>query len=79
MKFDYQPVDLGYEDLSANTTKKGRTYTAPDGAKYPSITTVLSILSEDAIRAWRKRVGEEEANRIGFRASNRGTAVHSIV
>ena len=79
MKFDYQPVDLGYEDLSANTTKKGQTYTAPDGAKYPSITTVLSILSEDAIRAWRKRVGEEEANRIGFRASNRGTAVHSIV
>ena len=29
-----------------------------------SVTTVLSILSEAGIAAWRARVGEEEANRI---------------
>jgi len=77
--FIHNPVDLGYHDLEADTTQKGRTYTAPDGAKYPSITTVLSILSEDSIRAWRARVGEEAANSISFRASSRGTSVHSIV
>ena len=50
-----------------------------EGVKYPSITTVLSILSQAGIQAWRKRVGEEEANRISHRASTRGTAVHAIV
>ena len=36
-------------------------------------------MSEDSIRKWRKRVGEEEANRVSSRASSRGTQVHSIV
>ena len=73
------PKKLDYDDLLAETTANGRLYTTPSGARYPSITTVLSILSEDGIRAWRQRVGEEAANRISTRAANRGTAVHSIV
>ena len=60
MNFKHEPVDLGYNDLVAVTSKSGRVYTDPDNNKYPSITTVLSILSEDAIKAWRARVGEEE-------------------
>jgi hypothetical protein len=79
MKFIHEPIDLGYNDLSAKTTKKGRQYVDPDGNTYPSITTVLSILSEDSIRAWRARVGEEEANRISRQASSRGTTVHNII
>ena len=79
MNFIHEPVELGYFDLTAETTDKGRLYTDPDGNKYPSITTVLSILSEDAIRAWRARVGEEEANRISKQASSRGTTVHNII
>ena len=77
-KFEHLNIDLGYEDLSADTTDSGRVYTTPDG-KYPSITTVLSILSEDGIRAWRKRVGEEEANKISRVAATRGTNVHAII
>lgn len=77
--FDHVGIDLGYEDLEAVTTSNGRMYPTPEGKKYPSITTVLSILSQDAIRAWRARVGEEEANKISHRASTRGTAVHSII
>ena len=77
-KFEHLNIDLGYEDLSANTTDSGRVYSTPDG-KYPSITTVLSILSEEGIRAWRARVGEEEANRISSRAATRGTNVHAII
>lgn len=79
MKFLHEDVDLGYCDLEAVTTDKGRHYEDPDGNKYPSITTVLSILSEEAIQAWRARVGEEEANRISTQASTRGTKVHNII
>jgi len=77
--FEHNFIDLGYEDLKADTRKTGRTYLTPTGERYPSITTVLSILSEDAIRAWRARVGEDVANQVSTRASNRGSAVHSIL
>ena len=77
--FEHVELDLGYDDLVTDTTAERRLYLAPDGSKFPSVTTVLGILSEDAIRAWRLRVGEEEANKVGHRASNRGTAVHSII
>jgi len=79
MKFIHEYVDLGYDDLAVETTERGRRYVDPSGGDYPSVTTVLSILSEDAIREWRARVGEEEANRVSHRASTRGTSVHAIV
>lgn len=79
MEFIHETIDLGYNDLVADTLPTGRTYVTPDGTRYPSITTVLSILSEDSIRAWRARVGEEEANRVSTKASGRGTLVHSII
>lgn len=77
--FNHVKVDLGYDDIKAKTTEEGRRYFAPNGQSYPSVTTVLSILSEQSIREWRARVGEEEANRISGKASNRGTKVHLIV
>lgn len=77
--FKHEAIDLGYDDLSAKTGAGGRTYTAPDGSTYPSITTVLSILSRDSIQAWRARVGEEEANKVSRVAAGRGTAVHDLL
>lgn len=76
--FEHETIDLGYSDLDAETTSSGRLYRTPSG-DLPSITTVLSILTEEAIAAWRARVGEEEANRVGGRAAARGTKVHSII
>ena len=78
-EFIHETVDLGYNDLVADTQPSGRTYVDPDGNRYPSITTVLSILNEEAIAAWRKRVGDDEANKIGHRAASRGTQVHNII
>ena len=78
-KFNHSIIELGYEDLVAETTDTGRTYKCPDGSSFNSVTTVLKVLSEDAIQAWRRRVGEDVANKIGVRAANRGTAVHSII
>lgn len=77
--FKHEPVDLGYGDLDCETSDTGRKYISPTGKAYPSITTVLSLLSRDSIAAWRKRVGEEEANKISTRASTRGTAVHDLL
>ena len=57
---------------------EGRVYETPNGLRYPSVTSVLGFQSADAIAKWREKVGEEEANRISARASNRGTKIHSL-
>lgn len=57
----------------------GRWYQSPSGVWYPSVTTVLRVLSDRAIAKWRKRVGEAEAARISEHACARGTAVHAIL
>ena len=77
--FKHELVELGYDDLIAETTGSGRIYKDPDGKEYPSVTTVLKILSEEKIQAWRARVGEEEANRVSRIASTRGTTVHNMI
>jgi hypothetical protein len=77
--FEHVDSKLDYDDLTAKSVEGERRYDTPDGKSYPSVTTVLSILSEDHIRKWRQRVGEAEANKISHRASTRGTAVHSII
>ena len=77
--FEHVKVHFDYDDLLSEDTDEGRKYVTEDNKKYPSITTVLSILSRDAIAAWRKRVGDEEANRVSRMATTRGSAVHQIV
>ena len=69
---------LDYEDLDTTEINGKRQYITPEGDSYPSVTTVLSILSEESIAKWKARVGEDEANKISTRASRRGTAVHEI-
>jgi len=49
-------------------------------AKLPSVTTILGGTSDrSGLDAWRKRVGEEEADRIGKLSANRGTIMHRLV
>ena len=55
-----------------------RLYKTPDGNKYTSVTTVTSLGSEESIKAWCKKVGAEEANKISTRASGRGTRIHTL-
>lgn len=57
---------------------EGRRYTTPEGKSYPSVTAVTGLHGKQAILEWRKRVGEEEANRVSARASRRGTSIHSL-
>jgi ATP-dependent exoDNAse (exonuclease V) beta subunit len=72
-----KPKELDFE-LEALTLESGRTYTTPDGKKYPSITTVLGEHSKQGIMKWRARVGDKEANKISGRASRRGNELHLV-
>lgn len=76
--FNYCPPKK-LKDLQSETFPDGkRYYTLEDGTKLPSVTTVLGAQKKDAIMAWRKRVGEVEANRISKAATGRGTNVHTL-
>jgi len=75
--FEHVPVEL--TEMKTENRNGRREYKTPEGINLPSITTVLSILSRESIAKWRKKVGNEEANRISHRASTRGTAVHEVV
>ena len=69
-----------YPSLRRIQTKQGRQYVGEDNNPVPSVTTILGDTGDKtALIAWRKRVGEEEANKISHRAATRGTAVHAIV
>ena len=64
-------------ELKAEMTDKGRIYTTPTG-KYPSVTTILSSKENEGLNAWRKRVGDKEADAICFQAANRGSMLHEL-
>ena len=76
--FNHITLEDRLPELEVETLPTGRTYKTPDGKKYPSVTTVLGEESKAGILAWRKRVGEEEANKVSFQASSRGTSVHTL-
>lgn len=69
-----------YSDFAQDETKAdgSRVYVNASGVGYPSATTVLGILNKDSINEWRKRVGEEEANRVSKQATTRGSKIHSL-
>lgn len=77
--FIHTPLPVPLPELYADTTDHGRFYTTPEGNVYPSITTVLGVLSKDHIEAWKERIGEEEAKRLSTHASNRGTDLHAVL
>jgi genome maintenance exonuclease 1 len=80
MRFEHAtPIDLGYSSLHVETTEIERTYAAPSGKKYPSITTVLGIRNKGFLQEWRARVGAEEAKRVSTRAANRGSQCHDLL
>ena len=70
------PPDIN--ELETKVVDGQRLYETPDGKLYPSVTTVLKDLSAAGIAAWRKKVGDEVANKVSAQASSRGTAVHKL-
>jgi len=74
----YNHKTINLPEITATTTDGVRLYETPEGNKYPSITTVLSVRNKKGLFEWRKRVGEDVANYVARKAANRGTLVHHM-
>ena len=77
-QFNHDMLLFELPKLTRTSINGNRFYSTPDGKKYPSITTVVGFNTRQSIIAWRRRVGEEEANRISRESANRGTKIHTI-
>ena len=75
---EYNHKTITLPEITATTTDGVRLYETPEGNKYPSITTVLSVRNKKGLHDWRKRVGDDVANYVARKAANRGTAVHHM-
>lgn len=73
-------IDLNLSPLHRELIDGVRYYTI-DGKnkKLVSITSVISHYKKDFFDKWRKKVGEEEANKITKRATSRGTDTHTLI
>lgn len=58
---------------------RGRHYVISETEIYPSITTILGHKPKPELDAWRERIGEEEADKITFQATEKGTALHDLL
>ena len=77
--FDH--VDLNLEPLERETIDGVRYYSIPDVdelVKLVSITSVTSHFNKEIFLNWRKKVGNEEADRITKAATRRGTDMHTL-
>src|SRR5210317_1713806 len=72
-RYDYTPIKRQQVDGK-------RLYTTPTGEAVPSVTTNLdktkSEEKKQALRNWKKRVGEAKAQEIVTEAAGRGTRMH---
>ena len=77
--FNFIDVDIDSPDVEPVNKDGTRFYPIPGADKYyPSVTSITSFKNAQFFANWRKKIGEEEANRITARATQRGTAFHSI-
>ena len=71
---------IQYKKLERITTAEGRRYIGDDNIPVPSVTTILDKTSDKtALIAWRKRVGDQEANRVSKESAGLGTKVHNAI
>lgn len=71
------PIEM--PELKVVTVPSGkRTYTTPDGNKYPSITTVLGIKEKPWLDDWTKMLGKDKAAKETKRCVDRGVAIHEM-
>jgi genome maintenance exonuclease 1 len=78
----FNHVNISLPQLDRETIDGVRYYKIPDGdelLKFVSITSVTSHHNRHIFEDWRRRVGEDEANRINKQATSRGTDLHSMV
>ena len=78
----FNHVDIELPKLERETIDGVRYYSVPDEdelLKLVSITSVTSHKNRQIFVNWRKKVGEEEADKITRQATSRGTDMHTLV
>jgi genome maintenance exonuclease 1 len=78
----FNHVDVELPRLERETIDGVRYYKVPDDEellKLVSITSVTSHFNREIFDNWRKKVGEEKAQKITKAATSRGTDMHSLV
>ncbi len=79
MTFSFVDADIKPIDVEPVNDNGVRYYPIPGADKYyPSVTSITSFKNAAFFKNWRKKIGEDEANRITARATQRGSAFHSI-
>ena len=77
--FEFINVNIDVPDVDPVNRDGVRFYPIPGADKYyPSVTSITSFKNAQFFKKWRAKIGEEEANRITARATQRGTAYHNI-
>ena len=77
----FKHVDLSLPQLERETIDGVRYYSVPDEEellKLVSITSVTSHFNKEIFVKWRKKGGNEEADRITKAATGRGTDMHTL-
>ena len=78
----FNHLDNVLPQLERETIDGVRYYSIPEGdqlLKLVSITSVTSHFNKEIFIKWRKRVGNEEADRITKASTSRGTDLHTLV
>jgi genome maintenance exonuclease 1 len=78
----FNHIDVSLPQLERETIDGVRYYKIPheNGVhKFVSITSVTSHHNRHIFEDWRRKVGEEKANKINKQATSRGTDLHSMV
>jgi len=77
----FNHVDLSIEPLDRETIDGVRYYDVPDVEGFTnlvSITSVTSWINREIFRAWRAKVGNEQADKVTKAATSRGTDMHTL-
>ena len=74
---EIEKPDFEFKHLKTKNINGKRHYVTTEGQEYISITSLLGYFSAKSIAEWRRKVGEEEANRISNESSSNGTAMHN--
>jgi hypothetical protein len=78
----FNHIDVNLPKLERETIDGVRYYKVPDEEellRLVSITSVTSHKNRQFFANWRKKVGEEEADKITRQATSRGTDMHTLV
>jgi genome maintenance exonuclease 1 len=78
----FNHIEVNLPHLERETIDGIRYYKIPENEtllKFVSITSVTSHINREIFVKWRKKVGEEEAQKITKAATTRGTDMHTVV